>query len=1053
MKKQHIAAVLGWWLAFTSVLAQTNNAPSNLAASAQSSSQINLTWKDNSTGESGFEIEISTDNRSFSKLADADANATSYQSTGLKPTTRYYYRIRASLRGGPTTNSNTADATTLPVPTSTVNDLKASAKNTTSIELTWTDIGKEAAYYLERRIGQSGRFERIATTPVGYTDNNLTPGTEYCYRVMLVTYEPAPYSSIVCATTQALPPTKPNAPARLTATAVSPSQINLQWADVSDNENGFQLEQSPDGTSWSKIADLPANTTKYENTGLSASKKYYYRIRAVNTAGTSLFSDVADATTQAAPPGAPTNLVATAVSPTQVNLSWTAPNSKSGDYYEVQRANASGGNYETLGNAQVDANGTGAFSDPNRTPNTKYCYRVRRYSAPQSDFGNEACVTTPAPALTVPRPASNLAATAVSFSQINLTWTDNADTESGFELERSTDGVSFQKIADVSANATSFSDQNLQPRTKYYYRILAKNAAGPSTYSNVADATTPDGPPAAPARLTATSVSPSQINLQWADVSDNETGFQLEQSPDGATWKKIADLPANATTYQNTGLNAATKYFYRIKATNAVGESGYSTTADATTQDKPLTPPTAPARLTATAVSATQINLVWADLSDNESGFVIERSDNGTSDWTKVGEAPANATAFQNTGLKPITKYFYRIQATNPAGQSVFSNVADATTPDVAPVAPARLTATATSAVSVTLSWGDLSGNETGFEIERGRSETGTFNKLADVAANGTTYEDRGLTPAEPYCYRIRAKNAIGASDYSNTACVTTPNVPPAAPTRLTATAVAPTQINLAWADLSNNESGFEIERGSSATGSFSKIADVPANATTYEDKNRTDNTAYCYRVRAKNAAGVSGFTDAVCATTPLAPPAIPGTLVAQLADYDQVKLTWPAVSNSAVTVVVERSTDPNAGFTEIAQQPAAQTNYLDVGLQEFTTYYYRIRAVNTAGKSGYSNVANVRIEEIIIAVEDEWATHTFFSVNQKTLQVNTNWFQPTQTSIQLLTMTGQVVLTDSRKVHPADVWTYSLDRLPAGIYLISLVADGRSLTKRFLLP
>ncbi|WP_191908826.1 fibronectin type III domain-containing protein [Larkinella humicola] len=860
MKKQHLFAVLGWWLVLTSTFAQTNNAPSNLVASAQSSSQINLTWKDNSTGESGFEIEISTDNRSFSKIADADANATSYQSTGLKPTTRYYYRIRASLRGGPTPNSNTADATTLPVPTSTVTDLKATAKSTTSIELTWTDIGKEAEYYLERRTGQSGRFERIASTTVGYTDNNRTPATEYCYRIMLATYEAAPYSSIVCATTQAPPIAKPNNPARLTATAVSPSQINLQWADVSDNETGF-------------------------------------------------------------------------------------------------------------------------------------------------------------------------------------------------ELERSTDGASFQKIADLGANATSYSDPNLQPRTQYFYRILAKNAAGSSTYSNVADATTPDAPPATPARLAATAVSPNQINLQWADVSDNETGFQLEQSPDGAIWKKIADLPANTTTHQHTGLNPATKYFYRVKATNAVGESGFSNTADATTQDKPLTPPVAPARLTATAVSATQINLVWADLSDNESGFMIERSANGTSDWTKVGDAAANATSFQNTGLQPVTKYFYRILATNVAGQSAFSNIADATTPDVAPVAPARLMATATSAVSVTLSWADLSGNETGFEIERGRSETGTFSKLADVAANVTTYEDRGLTPAEPYCYRIRARNAIGASDFSNAACVTTPNVPPAAPARLTATAVAPTQINLAWADLSTNESGFEIERGSSATGSFTKIADVAPNATTYEDKNRVDNTTYCYRVRAKNAAGVSGFTDAVCATTPLAPPAVPGTLVAQLADYDQVLLTWPVVSSGTVTVAIERSTDPNAGFTEIAQQPAAQTNYLDTGLQEFTTYYYRIRAVNPAGKSGYSNVANVRIEEIIIAVEDEWATHTFFSVSQKTLQVNTNWFQPTQTTIQLITMTGQVVLTDTRKVHPADVWTYSLDRLPTGIYLIALVADGRSLTKRFLLP
>ncbi|GAB2560545.1 fibronectin type III domain-containing protein [Spirosoma areae] len=1145
MKKYVLFLLLG--LVSQLALAQSNTAPTTLAATAKSSTRIDLTWKEDITGEAGFEIERSTDNRSFTKIGDAAANATSFQNTGLSPSTRYYYRVRAIVRGTGSAYSNTADATTLAAPP-VANDLKANAKSTTSIELTWTASGKEPLFSIERRTGQSGRFERVGGGSGSYTDNNLQPGTEYCYRVQFAEgTETAPYSNIACATTQQ---SSPSAPARLSVQAVSPSQINLQWADVSGNETGFQVERASSPTaSFTKIADLPANSTTYSDLSLSAGTQYCYRVRAINGAGASGYSSVECATTQTPVPGVPTNVVATAVSPTQINLTWTAPNAKEGDFYEVQRAGSPGGSYQTLGNAQVGANGAGSYASQNLSPNTQYCYRVRRYSAPQSDFGNEACATTqtppvitpepptnlvasaastsqinlswtattstfgtgyqveratspgggysviadlgnvtsysntglspntqycyrvrtkynsilsnpgneacattPAPPVTIPRPPGNLAATAASPSQINLTWTDNADNESGFDLERSTDGTNFTKVADSGANATAYSDQGLQPRTTYYYRIRAKNTAGNSPYSNVANATTPDAPPATPARLTATATSPNQINLQWADVSDNETGFQLEQSLDGNNWTKIADLPANTTSYQNTGLNPSTRYYYRIRAINAVGASAYANLADATTQDKPLTPPAAPTRLSAVAATANQINLNWADLSDNESGFEIERSPDGTN-WTKTGDAPANATSFQNTGLTPNTRYYYRVRATNVAGQSAYSNTADATTPDVAPAAPARLTATPASAVVIALSWADLSANETGFEIERGTSETGAFTKVADVAANVTTYEDRGLTPAVQYCYRVRAKNTIGASAYSNVACATTPDVPPGAPARLTALPASPTQINLAWADGSTNESRFEVERGSSATGTFAKIADLPVNTTTYEDKNLTDNIAYCYRVRAVNAAGASAYTDVACATTPLAPPAAPTNLAAQVSDYDQIRLTWPPVSGKAETVIIERSTDPITGFMQIGQQPAAQTGYVDAGLQEFTTYYYRIRATNLAGNSTYSNVANARVEEVIIAVEDELSTHTTLFTNQQALHIITNWYQPMQTTVRLLTSTGQLVLTDSRKVNPADAWSYALDRLPSGMYILALVADGRSLTKRILLP
>jgi hypothetical protein len=94
--------------------------------------------------------------------------------------------------------------------------------------------------------------------------------------------------------------TRPAAPSSLTASAVSSSQINLSWTDNSSNEDGFKIERSTDGVSFSQIATLPAGATGFSNTGLPANTKYYYRVFSYNAAGNSAApSNIASATTAA----------------------------------------------------------------------------------------------------------------------------------------------------------------------------------------------------------------------------------------------------------------------------------------------------------------------------------------------------------------------------------------------------------------------------------------------------------------------------------------------------------------------------------------------------------------------------------------------------------------------------------------------------------------------------------------------------------------------------------------------------------------------------------
>lgn len=190
---------------------------------------------------------------------------------------------------------------------------------------------------------------------------------------------------------------------------------------------------------------------------------------------------------------------------------------------------------------------------------------------------------------TPPAAPTDLAATTASFSQIDLTWTDNATNETGFKIERCTGAncTDFAQIATVGANVIAYSNTGLTASTSYNYRVRAYNGGGDSDYSNTASAVTQAAPalPAAPDNLVATAVSKSQINLAWTDNAGNETGFKIERCR-GSTctnFAQITTVGANVTAYSNSGLNANTSYRYRVRAYNAAGNSGYSNIAAATT--------------------------------------------------------------------------------------------------------------------------------------------------------------------------------------------------------------------------------------------------------------------------------------------------------------------------------------------------------------------------------------------------------------------------------------------------------------------------------------
>jgi carboxypeptidase T len=285
--------------------------------------------------------------------------------------------------------------------------------------------------------------------------------------------------------------TPPAAPTNLTATAASPSQIDLSWTDNAGDETGFKIERD-NGSGFTQIATVGAGITSYSNTGLTASTTYDYRVYAYNSYGDSDYSNTISATTPAppAPPAAPTNLIASAVSSSQINLSWTDNSSDETGFLIEGCTGANCTNFAQI--ATVGANVT-SYSNTGLAAATTYTYRVRATNlGGDSSPSNVASASTQA-AATVPAAPTSLTAAAVSRSQINLAWTDNATNETGYYVERCKGATctNFSRIAALGANATSYQNTGVSRNTTYRYRVQAYNATGSSGYSNIAAATTP----------------------------------------------------------------------------------------------------------------------------------------------------------------------------------------------------------------------------------------------------------------------------------------------------------------------------------------------------------------------------------------------------------------------------------------------------------------------------------------------------------------------------------------------------------------------------------
>lgn len=346
----------------------------------------------------------------------------------------------------------------------------------------------------------------------------------------------------------------PGAPSSLTATTASDSQINLSWNDNATNEDNYIVEHSTDGSSWSTLTTLAANTTSYNHTGLSEHSLHYYRVKATNSiSGDSGYSNTANATTSIK---APSSLAVNVASASQLNLSWT-DNSGVEDGFSIERSATGSGSWSVI---HTNAANSVTYNDTGLSENATWYYRVRAYVG--SDFSAYSSTVSNTTLLATP---TGLSASAVDDAHINLTWTDNSSQETSYRIERSPDNSTWAEIGSTAANATSYADSGLSELTIYHYRVRGKVGSNYSSYSSTANATTPASFKA-PGSMAAETISAYRVRLTWTDLNSTELGTIIERSPNGSTgWTVIATLGPNVTTYDDTTVTPNTTYYFRAR--------------------------------------------------------------------------------------------------------------------------------------------------------------------------------------------------------------------------------------------------------------------------------------------------------------------------------------------------------------------------------------------------------------------------------------------------------------------------------------------------------
>jgi chitodextrinase len=457
-----------------------------------------------------------------------------------------------------------------------------------------------------------------------------------------------PVAARVPTTTTTTDRTAPSVPSGFIAKALSSSEISLSWSTSTDNVavKGYKIYRNG-------VSVLTAYGTSIINSRLTPSTTYQYTIAAFDAANNvSQQSGVVTVATlhpDVAAPSTPQNITVWKLNTnTQRAVVW----SPSTDDVKVV-------GYRIYRNGTLLTSTTNNFYNIPVTTLVPYDYAVAAYDASKNESPKTNAVTPDQYSVDTQPPTapSGFTATALSVTQVQLSWNPSQDNSRvvGYRIYRN--GI---KIA--AAAGTSFKNTSLIPGTAYSYQVEAYDIVGLNSARSAVSVTLPPDTqaPTAPTNLVARGISISQIRLTWRASTDNAkvTGYKIFR--DG-----IQIATALGTTFTNINLPPSTSYRYTVSAYDASqNNSAQTASVTGTTLTPDFTPPTTPTNLRAAPYSQTRINLSWTAATDNVriAGYKIFR------DLVYIGST--SALSYASAGLAAGTTYSYTVMAYDSSGNT-----------------------------------------------------------------------------------------------------------------------------------------------------------------------------------------------------------------------------------------------------------------------------------------------------------------------------------------------------------------------------------------------
>ena len=450
--------------------------------------------------------------------------------------------------------------------------------------LAWTPRG---------RASKAGPTQTGTTTPPGpsHTVNGLDEGVTYRFRVK-ARFSQSPNSnwSAVVTLTTAQTANAQETPAQVrdanAAQQTGQTPVTVSWS-ASEGATKYQVERNNDPPTSSDpvITYIDNNGTSHQDSNITYDTRYRYRVRAGNAAGYGTWSRAARITTNREPgtPAAPGSFAAVEEDAGTVETSWTAPSgTESITGYRVYRYKISWGTETLL--ATLDSSVT-SYDDATVEPEIYYSFWVRAYNdTGASPNSRRESLTTQVQTQDVPGTPGRPTLTEDTPGDVVVTWTaptDGADPTQYKVFRQKVGDTENQVIATLHVPTLTYTDDTVEEEIWYYYQVRAINDAGESTASRsrpIKTTVQTPGVPNAPTGLDVTEDTAGEVVLTWTAPADgaDHTGYNVYRKKLAGADTLLGSTTADVTTYTDSAVEAETWYDYRVRATNAAGNSSES---------------------------------------------------------------------------------------------------------------------------------------------------------------------------------------------------------------------------------------------------------------------------------------------------------------------------------------------------------------------------------------------------------------------------------------------------------------------------------------------